>query len=292
MRRQIPIVLSSLALVLVAGCGSPEPPVGAVEVTPSRIELPHSGFERVRLDWAAESPLAGLVGELRVMAHLYDSAGELTRTFDHPFPGPWRPGSELGYSLEIFQSALSPPLALGDHTLMIGLYDEGGNRWSVRAGGDNGAAAIVTIAEQGAGFPEFYFSSDWLPIEPGTDQQILARRWLAGDGALRVGQIGQSGSVWMRLGIPSGSNRQEMMLDEGAVEPTASVAACSGFEAQLAGTGSHTLEIPLPLTDEGPGECEITVSANFVLISKENAEKRTVALENLAWTAAAAAPGG
>ena len=54
------------------------------------------------------------------------------------------------------------------------------------------------------------FSADWLPVENGTDRQIVARRWLERDGALRIRGYDEPGAVWLRLGIPTAGERQEM----------------------------------------------------------------------------------
>ena len=99
------------------------------------VVLPHSAWERVRLNWRMDAPLAGLEGELRVMVHLLDEAGTVVRTFDHPFPGDWSVGDVRSYQIEIFQSALAPPLAKGEYRLMVGLY-AADRRWPVTGHSD------------------------------------------------------------------------------------------------------------------------------------------------------------
>lgn len=276
-------VFAVLSLAFLAACASPPTPMGVLSAEPATFSLPHAGWERVRLDWTMTETLADLEGQLRVSLHLV-GGGELLRTFDHAFPGEWVPGEDRAYEVTVFQSALAPPLALGEYVLRAGLYDTAGHHWAVDGEPGDQVAEIV-VAEPGADFPELSFSADWLPTEEGTDQQILARRWLAGvgDGAIRVRGIAAAGALWLRLGIPTAGERQEMVLAADAAEPVATVRAdCSEFVAELAGSGSHTLEIPLAAA----AECQILFNANFELISTENDEKRTIALENVAWTAA------
>ena len=276
-------VLAVLPLAVLAACSSPPTPVGVLSAEPTTFSLPHAGWERVRLDWTMMEPLPDLEGELRVSLHLI-AGGELLRTFDHAFPGDWVPGEERAYEVAVFQSALAPPLAVGEYVLRAGLYDTAGHHWPVDGEGEPGnQIAEVTVGEPGADFPELSFSADWLPTEEGTDRQILARRWLAGDGAIRVRGIAAAGALWLRVGIPNAGERQEMVLDEGSAQPVATVRAdCSEFVAELDGGGSHTLEIPLAAA---AAECQILFSTNYELVSTENDEKRTIALENLAWTA-------
>ncbi len=272
----------ALALLLgcAAGCGSEPVPVGSLAVVPGDFDLPHASCERLELRFEATAPLSGLEGEARVALHLMDAAGRLQRTFDHPLPGDWVPGAQISYQTPVYQSALGPPLEPGEYALRAGLYDDGGRRWEL----ESGRVAAVRVGDPGAGFPELSFSADWLPTEPGTDQQILARRWLAADGALRVRGITEAGALWLRLGIPGAGERQEMVLAAGAERPAVTVRAdCSGLESELAGTGGHTLEIPLTTGGEQAGECRIFFAANFELVSTVNRETRTIALENVCW---------
>ncbi len=137
-----------------------------------------------------------------------------------------------------------------------------------------------------AAFPEFSFSAEWLPTERGVDRQILARRWLSGDGVIRVRGIGSPGALSLRFGIPTAGELQELVVEPAAAQPTVMVKAdCSGFAAQLEGAGSHAMEVPLAPDGDPPGECRVRFRANFQLLSKTNREKRTIALENLAWRA-------
>lgn len=290
MRRKIfPLVV--LPALAIAGCGSPPEPVGAVAVDRGEIELPHGAWQRLELTWRMTRPLSGLEGEPRVMLHLLDGAGELVRTFDHPLPGGWRPGEEATYGAEIFQSALAPALEPGSYDLAVGLYDSAGHRWALESAGEElrGGAyrvARVRAAAAAAGLPEFSFSAEWLPTERGVDRQILARRWLSGDGVIRVRGIGGPGAVWLRFGIPAAGELQELVVEPAAAQPAATVKAdCSGFSAALEGSRSHVLEVPLTPDGDPPGECRVRFRANFELLSKTNREKRTIALENLAWRA-------
>jgi hypothetical protein len=226
-----------------------------------------------------------------VFVHLLDETGGIVRTFDHDLPVPWRPGSSHEYGVQLYQSILAPPLAPGDYELTVGLHDGAGNRWALDTDGKERASgeyvvASISAVETVKDAPMFLFPDVWRPSEGGTDRQVLARRWLGGTGSLRVAGIEGEGTVWMAVGIPIADERtEELILDEGADTPTVDVTTtCSGFTAQIAGRGSHPIEVPVEAGDEGlPAECEISFDANFYLVSLDTLSRRTVALENLSW---------
>ncbi len=283
-------------LLFLAACGQAPLPVGSLAATPAEIELPGSGFTTVSLAWEMGEPLAGAQGKLRVFVHLLGADGEVLRTFDHDFPGEWQVGEEKAYDVVLFQSALGPALENGKYALTAGLYDENRKRWPVRTGdetaGEESRVATVTAAGAGPGFPEFYFSESWMPIEGGTDRQILGRRWLSGNGALRLARIRQPGTIWLRIGIPSGEGEmQELVLQPGHDTPTAEIGSeCLQSPVRIAGSGSHTARLEIDPGDpageeeaETEGACEIRFTSNFELLSRDSRERRSIALETIAW---------
>src|SRR5262249_10180534 len=156
----------------------------------------------LRLEWTPRAPLTKLHGKPKVFLHLLERPGRVKRTFDHPLPESWVPGRPQKYEVPLYQSALGPALPAGKYTLSLGLYDDsGGYRWPLDAGPDIGtreySVATVLVPPGEAGKPRFDFSGGWEPPVSGQDQQILARRWLAGDGTIRVG--GAEGIESVRL---------------------------------------------------------------------------------------------
>ena len=283
-------VAAAVAALVTAGCDSPPPAVGALDVTPDRVELPYPGAAPVELSWRMDDDLGAVEGDLRVYVHLLDDRGGLARTFDHPFPGEWTPGGSATYALELYQSALAPPLTEGDYELSIGLYDAGDGRWRVSTGAEEEppvAAATVVATGAPADFPMFYFSPDWFASEGGTDRQVLARRWLGESGTLKVSGIRRPGTLSMMLGLPTDEAEvDELVLDEGAADLAVTAVPTCGEPVTVTGAGSNPVEIPIAAGPDGtvPEECEIGFEANFYLISLETLARRTLALEMLAWS--------
>ncbi|MDH3744826.1 MAG: hypothetical protein OES47_06975 [Acidobacteriota bacterium] len=286
------LLVCALLLPIVVGCGQAPAPVASLAVNPSEIELPGSGFTTASLSWQMNQPLVGKQGALRVFVHLMNSEGEVLRTFDHDFFGEWQVGQERTYDVELFQSALGPALENGVYELTAGLYDESGNRWPLETAGERIAegeyrVATVQATDAGSGFPEFYFSESWMPVEGGTDRQILGRRWLSGDGALRLARIRQPGTIWLRVGIPSeGGQDQELVLQPGQSVPAAEISSeCLESPILVEGVGGWTVKIEIGEGEDGGlvEECEIRFATNFELLSVDSRERRTIALETLAW---------
>jgi len=284
-----------LLLVVAAslGCGGSPDPVGEVTVTTDRAELGHPGFLDLEFAFRFEEPLEGVTGDLRVFVHLLDANGGIVRTFDHDLPVPWRPGSSHEYTLPVYQSVLAPPLAPGEYDLTVGLHDAAGKRWALRTatdkrGSTESVVATLTAVESVADAPMFLFPEVWRPSEGGTDRQVLARRWLGGTGSLRLAGLRSPGTVWMAVGLPVADQRtEELILDEGATVPTVEITTtCSDFTTRLEGIGSHPVTIPVTGAEgQLPAECEVSFDANFYLVSLDTLARRTVALENLSWSA-------
>jgi hypothetical protein len=262
MRRPVTLLaLGPLALgLLAAGCGGAEPPVarlalepGATPAAPGELTLGYPEVRRVTLVW---EPLAALpadgAGPPLVFVHLVDGAGSVVRTFDHPFPAPWRPGTPVDDAVELYQSALAPPLPAGRYRLTAGLYRPGGERYPLAAEGEEidgreYALATVAAAEGGAGLPAIEPTGDWLPVEPGADRQVLASRWLAGEGALVVAGAAEAGALWVRLRVPEPeSGAVRLVLADGTAGQQVRLATpCGGAAALVTGPGDHEVELPV-----------------------------------------------
>ncbi|MDX1630863.1 MAG: hypothetical protein R3234_03325, partial [Thermoanaerobaculia bacterium] len=161
----------SILLALAAGlasCAPSETPVGRVEARPHRFELPHGAVVPVELLWTMEDPLDGSAA--LVFAHLVDEDGTVRRTFDHTFPGSWKPGRDRSETVPIYHSAIGPALPSGEYELVVGLSDGEERRWPLRTEGpDVGrmeyALARVRVPELVVDGPRFVFDEGWLPVE-------------------------------------------------------------------------------------------------------------------------------
>ena len=278
------IVVGILAL---GGCSAPEPPVAEVGVEPAVIQLGYPEVTRVSLRWKLLEPLEGLNGSPRVFLHLLDGEGKMIRTFDHPFPADWQAGEEHEYEVALFQSALVPALDHGRYSLTVGLYDAGDSRWSLAVDGEEIRSQEYVLAQVEAGgaenVPEFFFSAAWLPVEGGTDLQVLTRRWLGEDGVLRLAEVPGAGSLRLLVGIPSPGEGQELVQKEDTTQPAVVVSStCGEVDVELNGSGSHAVDLAIEPSAEG-GDCEVSFTANYYLLSLDDMSRRTLALENLSW---------
>jgi hypothetical protein len=282
--------MSAVVAVGFFACSPADSPVAELSVEPQEIVMPYPHYVTVSLDWRITGPLGDAAGEPRVFLHLVDSDGDVVRTFDHDFPRKFETDTDVGYSVEMSQSALVPALADGQYALTAGLYDSDGSRWPLVVTGEEVAEneyrlATVT-AVSGTETPKFFFSPTWLPVEGGTDLQVLARRWLEGDGVLRLTDVPSAGTLRVGIGIPRADGPQELVLGEGASQPTIRVeTTCSGYSTEVSGSDSHIVAIPVSGTG-GESACDITFSANYYLLSRDNMSRRTMALEELSWSTA------
>jgi len=289
-RAFFPIALAALAL---AGCGGKHTPVARVEVEPHQVRLPFSQAQTLHLTW---TPTAALDSEEpTVFIHLVDGKLKVLRTFDHAFPQRWREGAPVSYDVKLYQSAMAPPLPAGKYGLTLGLYAKD-KRWALNGLGepvsrDEYRAAEVEVPPQEPN-PRFVFSANWQPPEPGGDKQVLARRWMAERGAIRLVNQRGPGSVWMVVKIPeTNAPDYKVVLDPGANAPSVmAVGNCGGTETNLTGPGLHEVELTV---DSPPpnGFCRILLSANFTLEPMAAGRRRSASLENIAWIPGAGGQG-
>ncbi len=286
-----PVALA--AVLALAACARQVEPVGGLEARPDSLSIAYPAFARVELAWDMRQELAGREGDLRVFVHLLDGEGNLERTFDHALAEPWQAGRHQSYSIYVYQSALAPPLEAGTYRLTAGLYDAAGNRWPLATPGPEVAdgeyeVARVEVSEEAGAFPMFYFSSAWLPVEGGSDRQVLGRRWLTENGVIRLGDLAAGGVLWLIAGIPSpsGSSQEIVFTGDEQLQKLAIVSSCGDFQAEITGAGSHAIEIPISPSADGTGECEISFETNYHLRSTTSGDQRTIALEVLSWSGA------
>lgn len=280
--RELLVACCCAAATLLAACAQEPAAVGRVEVEPSEIRLLYPGFSEYRLTWTAERSLENRQGDLRASIHLQGADGAVLRTFDHDIGFEWSLGASGTSAQMLYQSALAPPLEAGRYALAIGLYDAAGNGWPVSS-----TAASVVVEDSTEGFPAFYFSPEWQPIEGGTDRQILGRRWLRADGVLRLGELTGAGTLWLQIAVPTPiEGEQELELEADATVPQVVVScSCGDLSETVSGSGSHQLMLPIvpPADPSVPAECEISLEANYSLLAVEDRVRRTVALESLSW---------
>lgn len=292
-RAAAPVLACVLAAGLGAtgGCGEDGgEPVASLTAGPDRLSLPYGGYADLELGWRAAAELEGASEPLRVFLHLLDAEGDLARTFDHDLPGPWRVGREWRYEPRIYQSLLTPPLPPGEYSLTGGLYDAEGRRWPLetageRVGRDEYRLATVEVPSRGIELPSIEFSESWSPTLAGADRQVVAFRWLSGDGTIRFRNLPSAGTLWLGFRVPpeEGSLRRRIVdgpAEGGDGDPRVGIiASCGGFEAQVSGEGHH--EVAVPLT---PGEdaCELALDPNYVLDAPSE-PGRSLLLEILAW---------
>lgn len=280
------LLLVALGAAGILGCGEDAPPVASIEVSPKSLQLPYPELHTVRLSWQPSAPLDGFTGTPTVFVHLLDDNDKVVRTFDHEFPGRWREGTAVGYDLKLYQSAIAPPLPGGRYRLTVGLAGEGKQRWVLDGLGEPVArreylAADVEVppppANKKSG-PRFNFSEQWLPAEPGGDRQVLARRWLTGEGAMRVAGLRKPGHVWLVLRIPPPDQVGALSVKEGGQPVVRIEGTCGDFEASFSGPGVHEVEMPL-VDPPKSGQCRLQLRPNFSFGSPA----RSVVLENAAW---------
>ncbi len=325
------LVVAGFTLLFVAGCAGPPPePVAELRLEEAEWRLPYPEWRTLTFVWTPRQELPA--PSVWCFVHLKNEAGEVVRTFDHEVRGDWQLGEELRYELTLFQSILAPGLAPGAYRVELGLYDPAsGDRWPLQIEGhgveplDRQAyqVAVLDVPQATPDAPRLTFSTGWTSPAPGTDRQILARRWLSGEGQLTVGDLDVPGSLWMRLRVPEPDTAGTIrVLDDGAGDqPRLELTStCTGRVHTLDVPGVHQLVLPVYATaprtvrsaadDDGveasfgigrsvgglgaggsaiagaATSCELQFWANYVIELEPGRPPRSVALEALSWTAA------
>ncbi len=278
--------LALLPLVFAAGCGRSEAPVARLSIEPSSLSLPYPQLATVKLTW---EPITAIAASPTVFVHLVDEKGELERTFDHPYPAAFKPGMPQAYNVYIYQTALATPLPEGKHRLVVGLYVPGGERWAIETTGKELKKKEYIVGEIDVPpvdklAPKLQFTRTWLAAEDGGDRQVLVRRWLAGGGAVRLAPVTQPGTFWLSVRIPAGDNPGEKLVTNGTRPPSVQIGSnCGGAETNLSGPGIHLVPITVDTVPPG-GQCVVRFRPDFHLEVTGSPHKRTLALENAAWS--------
>lgn len=286
------VALAAATAFLVVGllaCG--EDVHGRLEASPERFELPHGSWETLRFTVTPARPLPS-GREPYLFVHLLGPDGVL-RTFDQPLRGSWQPGRALTQEVRVYQSLVGPALPAGEYALTAGIYQLEGERLPLAAHGEERGrneyqvATVVVPAAGAARVPEARFSDNFLPVEVGRDQQILARRYAPGEATITLRDVPTAGTLWLTVLVPpSVPGGSELVLAEGKDQPGVQVeTTCSDTRAALAGPGIHAVDLQLA---SGRLECEVRLVPDFQLVEKDG---RTLgpAIEILAWRGAGAA---
>lgn len=289
-RKFLSLLVLTVCISLVA-CEEAPTPVATLSVAPAQVGLPFPHYQTVEIEIGMlETTVAG--DSPWVMLHLLDLTGSVVRTFDHALSGEWTPGQSRSYSIDLYQSALAPPLDPGVYQLTGGLFDSTAGRWALAVDGEQVhrleyALGTVEVLQGSKSAPKFLFSPAWMATEAGTDVQVLARRWLRSEGAIRLGDLTSAGTVRLDLRIePPDPQLEDLILDEGFDEVQLDVATTCGEETwSLRGVGTHVLEVAVapPAGDETSDGCEISLTPHYRVVTRRNLNSRALALDLLAW---------
>ena len=290
-QRRVSPAIAALAvacLAVGAGCTRSRQPVASVSAPQTQLELPHGSMLSLELTWQPSQPLPSGTTPL-VFMHLLDAQGNITRTFDHPFPGRWQVGSAVRDRVALYHSAIGPALSPGDYRLTVGLYDGKKERFDLEgAGGEVGKREYVIAQVKAPAVaptaPTLTFSPEWSAPEPTGDRQSLARRWLSGDGTLEVAGVAAPARLWILLNIPKSDPGLRQVLDAGLPETTLPAVRVSancggGFSADVAGEGLHEVAVPI----QAAGPCTVAFDTNFTVVEIATGRKLSVDLEQIGW---------
>jgi hypothetical protein len=245
----------AVALTLVAaavGCHGKLEPVARVKVEPATVALTYPGTAHLTATFEATAPLDTSGAPPVVFVHLLDAAGKLERTFDHPLAAPWQAGASTSDPIELWQSALAPPLPTGSYQISFGLYDLAHQRrWPLTVDGvevddDEYIVATVEVPPARASGPEVAFADGWLPVEPTGDRQTFAQRWLTGRGRLELSRLAGPLAVHLRLGTPVATESLRLVPDEGIEHAELAVSSdCSDETLRIDPAASRDVELTL-----------------------------------------------
>ncbi len=264
----------AVALAAAADCRKADPPAARLTPSTSVVRLPYPESVPVTLEWTPLEPLRRAGMHPTVFVHLIDRPNHVLRTFDHELPGPWTVGVTRRVEFDLLQSALGPPLAPGSYTLTAGLYDPAlGYRWALETAGPDVTGkreykvASVRAAPGRSEDSRFRFTGGWSAVEPGTDKQVLQRRWLSGSGSLVIEPSPRARTIRIGMRVP---------LETGARAGISATCALWGRELTA---GARSLDA-LPV----PGQpCEIRLENLQAPPSPQAAPPRWLALESVAW---------
>jgi hypothetical protein len=258
-RSRIPMSIAVLlAGVLASGSCRRSTPVATVKMEPASVELAHPFVAPLTFRWSPTAPLDGLAGKPRVFVHVLDGGRRLLRTFDHPLPEAWTPGRPQSYEIELYQSAIADKLPPGAYEITVGLYDDHGKtRWPLATDGEEVGrreyrlGSLVSPAADPPA-PRFEFSGGWLPVEPGSSKQVVARRCLRGEGRISVLTAPSGGTVRVAASILSAEGSSA-----GSVAGAWRISAtCARESLEVSGREMQWVDFPVAAEAAAPS-CEI-----------------------------------
>src|SRR5262249_50765136 len=135
------------------------------------------------------------------------------------------------------------------------------------------SVATVLVPPGEAGKPRFDFSGGWEPPVSGQDQQILAQRWLAGDGTIRVGGAEGIESVRLLVHVPPRGSGDVLVSER-----------CEEAPRRRLSAGNHWVSV---------GRTQPTASACEIRLERASpsppspAPARALCLNVLAWSSEA-----
>lgn len=290
--------LGALLAALTLSCAEePLTPVARLAVTPAEVALGYPASAVLSAEWEMTAPLAGSsdpgarpgepAGGAWVFAHLLDAEGALVRTFDHPLPFAWSPGETRSAPIELWQSALAPPLPPGDYRLTVGLYDPAsGRRWALATGVMETDREEYPVARVRVLPPEptaVEFAGSWWPAEEGGDRQVVGRRWLREEGTIELGGLAPGSVLALGLRIPAAGSGERLVLAPGAEAARVGISSpCADGEVEIADAGYHL--VTLDLQPPADGRCVVRLEPSYVVVSLESLRSRSVAVERLSYT--------
>ena len=282
------LAMLATVLALAAGCSHGDDPVGGLTVEPAHVTLAYPQPIPVRLTWTPTVLPESDSGTLVVFVHLLSGPKQVIRTFDHPFPKTWTPGTPVTYSIDLGQSALAPPIVPGHYILSIGLYDGAHQRFALRTTGQELAhqeyqVAEVEVLPTAAPAPTFAFSSGWDAPEPTGDNQKPMRRWVDDPGTITISGMPANGIVRLSLRVPEvkTDGGEKLLLDPGVERPRVAVTStCGAGQLPVDGYGPHVLDVRVAAGQS----CDITVDPLFKVVRSDTVTPRAPAfLEDLEW---------
>ncbi|MGH9364111.1 MAG: hypothetical protein ACRD1B_02440 [Thermoanaerobaculia bacterium] len=228
----------AICLAVAAGCRKEETPAARLSASSSIVRLSYPESLPLTLEWTPLAPLEPGGPHPTVFVHLIDRPNHVLRTFDHELPGPWTVGQMQRDVIDLYQSALGPPLPPGRYMLTVGLYDPAlGYRWRLATDGQDVTGRreyrVADVEALPGRSPDarFHFSGGWSAIESSSDRQVPGRRWLSGSGSLSIEPSPRPRTVRLAMRVEGEAGAKAGIAATCAVSVRERPAGLSWFEA-------------------------------------------------------------
>jgi hypothetical protein len=232
-------ILSLSVLAILALSCKEKTPAAHVRLVEKNVKLPFGRCVPVTLEWQMLRPLDRQDGKPVVFLHLLLPPHDVVRTFDHPFPADWRPGSKHTYQYDLCQSLDAPRINPGPYSFSAGLYDSAdGERWPLSSDGREIGTFEYAVGDgqavdEGEVVRGIKLEGDWGPLESAGDRQVVARRQF---------KKGASASILITNKV-SDTLRVVLGVTEGEGSATVTNSCAPGW-SQTFGRGFQTLQLP------------------------------------------------